>query len=215
MVVRIITISASYGAGGSVIAPAVAEQLGLPLIRRAITSDVAARMAGPLREAVADEEHGAGPLSRLFSRTVRILSQGTYFAVPLTAEEEDELGDQLQAGMAEAARRGGAVILAPAALFVAGSGPDTFHVRLDGPVERRCERAAVIEKVDLDTAKAHQRDTDTARSLYVRHFYGASWDDPRLYHLVVDTTCLPLETSVDLIVSAARARFERATEVAQ
>jgi cytidylate kinase len=214
MLVGILTISASYGAGGSIIAPAVAEKLGLPLIRRAIASDVAAQMAGPLMEAVADEEHGAGPLSRLFSRTFRVLSQGTYFAVPLTAEEEDELRDQLQAGMEEAARRGGAVILAPAALFVVGSGPDTLHVRLDGPVERRCERAAIIEQVDLETAKARQRDTDTARSLYVRHFYGASWDDPQLYHLVVDTTCLPLEKSVELIVSAARARFATASEVA-
>ncbi|MBV9280992.1 MAG: cytidylate kinase-like family protein [Chloroflexi bacterium] len=207
---RVVTISASYGAGGSVIAPAVAEQLDLPLVQRPITSAVAAHMAPALREAFEDERPEAG-LSRMFGRTVRLLSQGTYFAVPLT-EEEDEVRVQLEAAWEEAERRGGQVALAPGARFVVGDRPGALHVRLQGPAGRCVERAAQIEKVDLTTARARQRDTDDARSLYVRHVYRARWDDPALYHLVIDTTAFPLEASVDLIVRAARACFARAEE---
>ena len=32
--VRLITVSAAYGAGGSVVAPALAERLGLPFLQR-------------------------------------------------------------------------------------------------------------------------------------------------------------------------------------
>ena len=206
---RVVTISASYGAGGSIIAPAVAEQLDLPLVQRPISSNVAAHMAGALREAL-DDERPQRSIGRLFSTTVRLLSQGTYFAVPLMVEEEDEVRIQLEAGMKEAERRGGQVALAPGARFVIGDLPNALHVRLDGPAERRWQRAAEIEQVDIATARTRQRETDEARSLYVRHIYHAHWDDPVLYHLLVDTTALPIETSVELIVAAARARFEQA-----
>ena len=39
-----VTISAGYGAGGSVVAPHVARLLGLPLLDRAISSRVAAQL---------------------------------------------------------------------------------------------------------------------------------------------------------------------------
>jgi cytidylate kinase len=93
---------------------------------------------------------------------------------------------------------------------VVGDVPGALHVRLDGPVERRWEAAARFEEVDLATAQARQRETDEARSLYVRLVYRTRWDDPSLYHLLIDTTALPLETSAALIVAAARARFEEA-----
>jgi len=36
---RLITVSASYGAGGSVVAPALAGRLGLPFLQRVTTSE--------------------------------------------------------------------------------------------------------------------------------------------------------------------------------
>lgn len=211
---RVVTISASYGAGGSVIAPAVAQRLDLPLVSRSITSDVAAHMVGALREAH-DDERAEGTWSRLFSTTVRVLSQGTYFAVPLTPEEEDEVRVKFEAAIKEARRRHGQVALAPGARFVIGDAPGVLHVRLDGPVERRWERAAQFEKVSLATARTRQRETDEARALYVRHVYRARWDDPSLYHLLLDTTALSLEACVDVIATAAQARFATAGEAAR
>ena len=37
--VRLITVSAAYGAGGSVVAPALAGRLGLPFLQRVTTSE--------------------------------------------------------------------------------------------------------------------------------------------------------------------------------
>ncbi|MFB4297272.1 AAA family ATPase [Actinomadura sp. NTSP31] len=48
-------------------------------------------------------------------------------------------------------------------------------------------------------------DNDRARTAYVKHFYGADPADPRLYHLVIDTTRLPVPAAADLIAAAARA----------
>jgi len=66
-----------------------------------------------------------------------------------------------------------------------------------------------LEGVDRETAERHLEETDRARSAYVRHFYGADTEDPRLYHLVVDSTALALDACVELILVAARARPAR------
>jgi cytidylate kinase len=63
-----------------------------------------------------------------------------------------------------------------------------------------------LEGVDRETAERHLVETDRAREAYVRHFYGADPEDPRLYHLVLDSTALALDACVELIALAARAR---------
>ena len=56
-----VTISAGYGAGGSVIAPEVARQLGLPLLDRAISSHVAAQLQVSVQEAEGAVIKRSGP----------------------------------------------------------------------------------------------------------------------------------------------------------
>ena len=46
-----VTISAGYGAGGSVVAPHVAKLLGFPLLDRAISSHVADQLHVSVKEA--------------------------------------------------------------------------------------------------------------------------------------------------------------------
>lgn len=48
---RGVTISGQFGAGGSVVAPDVAKRLSLPLLDRAISSEIAAQLHVTLHEA--------------------------------------------------------------------------------------------------------------------------------------------------------------------
>jgi cytidylate kinase len=49
---------------------------------------------------------------------------------------------------------------------------------------------------------------DKARTAYVRRLYRADPADPALYHLVIDSTAMPLDAVTELIVAAARAHAE-------
>jgi cytidylate kinase len=208
-----VTIAATYGAGGSVVAPAVAQRLGLPMLERAIPASLAAEMVGPLTSAVAEDEGriaGGGRLSRIFDSAVHFA--GLYVGIPPPADAvaADEQVAQTEALIREAADRGGAVVLGRAAVFVLAGRADTLHVRLDGPVERRRAQAARFEGLDADAVAQRQRDADTARDAYVRHFHpGLRWDDPRHYHLVLDSTVISLEACADLVAAAARDLFSR------
>jgi cytidylate kinase len=203
-----VTIAATYGAGGSVVAPAVAERLGLPFIDRAIPPDLAAKIDVPLRAALADDAHPAG-LGRVLEKV--LAHAGLLVGIPVAPEELGAVPEvaRTEEALRLLADRGGAVILGRAGVFVLRGRPDTLHVRLDGPVEARRRAAMAHEHLDAETAAKLQEQADRARRAYIRHFYphAGDWDDPRHYHLVIDSTAIDLDTCVELVVQAARSRF--------
>jgi cytidylate kinase len=204
--VGVVTVSASYGAAGAEVAPAVAEALGLPFHDRAIPAQVAGRLGVPLAEAEANDETVARGLWRL------VASLGTMPDPMGGLVSTSDLPDarayrqQTEAVVREIADGAGGVVLGRAAAMVLGERPDALHVRLDEPRARRLA-AAVARSGRPEADVAHDLDTnDGTRVAYVRHFYRCDPTETRHYHLVVDTTALPLDTVVGLVVTAAHAR---------
>jgi cytidylate kinase len=205
-----VTISAGYGAGGSVIAPAVARQLGLPLLDRAISSQVAAQLQVSVREAEGAVIRRSGPsrfLAVLAPLAGGVLGAGTDCAPPEAAvpPPDDAAFFREQAELImRTALVTGAVILGRAGGAAFRDEPGVLRVRLFGPEEARIAQAARIEDVDADTARRRLPEVDRARAQYVRRLYGLSIDDPDLYHLQIDSTMLPLDACADLIAAAYR-----------
>lgn len=212
-----VTIAATYGAGGSVVAPRVAELLGLRMIDRAMGRSQAAAAAGPLREEEEQQQQGLESdelhESRLASILARAMSvSGLWAGMPLPPEDVgyDQRIMETEKALRQAADSTGAVILGWGGVFVLAGRADTFHVRLDGPEEARCRQAMSITNTTQDQAAKELKDGDRARRAYIEHFYpGEAWEDARHYHLVLDTTAVPLETAAEIIVTAARAHFAR------
>jgi cytidylate kinase len=206
MAMTLITLSASYGAGGSQVGPAVAQRFGVPFLDRAIPTGVAERLAVPLQEAIARDEAVGSSLARM---TVWLGQVGQAFGAPGAMPEEMDGGAYCRATeqvIREHAAGEGAVILGRAAAVVLADEPGALHVRLDGPVEARIEQGMRLEGVARETAERHVADSDRARETYVRHFYRVDPRDPALYHMVLDSTAIGLDACVDLIAGAARAR---------
>jgi cytidylate kinase len=203
----LITLSAPYGAGGSQVGPAVAERLGVPFVDRAIPTAVAERLAVPLREAVERDESIGGWLTRAlmtFGQVGPVLAGVT--PVPEQALTDDAFRQATEQVLREHAAGAGAVILGRAGAIVLHDERRALHVRLTGPEEARIEQGMRIEGVDRPTAERHLEQTDEARQAYVNHFYGSDPRDPALYHLLIDSTALPLDACADLIVLAAQSR---------
>jgi cytidylate kinase len=202
----LITLSASYGAGGSRVGPEVARRLDVPFVDRAIPTEVAARLAVPLDEAMDRDEAIGSSLARM---TVWLGHVGQAFGAPAAMPEEAQETAYQRATeqvIAEHAAGPGGVILGRAGAVALRDHPRALHVRLDGTVEARILQGMAVEGVDRATAERHVRETDPARQAYVQHFYRVDARDPALYHLVIDSTAIPLETCIELIVTAARSR---------
>lgn len=203
----LVTISASYGAGGSRVAPLVAERLDVTFTERVMRRHVADRVAGPLAEARRAQQ----PVGRSLGRMLRQIAGAGIAAAPVT-EQADQVADDEYRRAHEQELRAmvdeGAVILGRAAAIVLRDIPHALHVRMSGPVDLRVRQAMFIEDVDHATARWRQATEDLARDAYVRHFYGVDPEDAALYHLTIDSTRLSLEACVETIAAAARAITE-------
>ncbi|MFZ0971056.1 MAG: cytidylate kinase-like family protein [Solirubrobacteraceae bacterium] len=199
MTSTVVTISASYGAGGSWIGPQVAERLGWRFIDRAIPVQVAERLGVPVEHAQVHDEAAAPRFTRLLAR----LPNTSGVVVPEATSAE--FCRETERLLIEAADAGEVVVLGRAGAIVLGDRADAFHARLDGPPEPRVFQAMRVEDVDEQEARRRQRNSDRARMDYVKHFYRADPRDARHYHLVIDSTAVPLATCVELIVTAAQA----------
>jgi len=198
-----ITISAGYGAGGSLVAPMVAERLGLRLVDRAISSTVAMQ----LQVSVAEAQQGEARRS-VAERFFGVLTPLTGVAAPPLEPGLTEDAAAFRAHTERLMRQAldeGAVILGRAGAAAFLTEPDVLRVRLFGPPEARIAQAAVVEAVPLETARQRQPEVDQARAQYVRRLYHADLADPQLYHLQLDSTVLPLDTCAELIVAAYQA----------
>ena len=210
----VVTLSASFGAGGSVIGPRVAEELGLPFLDRAIPVAVAEALAVPMSDVMAHDERRTSGLGRLFASLARAAAApDTAFGSAPTAaraslgdQPEQAFRDQTERVIHQVAETNGGVILGRAAAIVLRDLPSALHVRLDGPSAGRIQRAIGIEGVNEEQARKLLEETDRAREAYVKHFYRCDPRDACHYHLVLDSTALEIDACVELIVAAAKAR---------
>jgi cytidylate kinase len=206
MPAAVVTISAAYGAGGSVVAPALAERLGWPFIDRMVTASVSSNaedLSVHSGEGLAKGE--VSPPGRLLASLARAAGAGAMMAPPPILDTDLDLREQTEAALAPVINGGGAVVLGRASAVVLADRPRTLHVRLQGPLERRVARATTIEGLDEATARTRLAQTDRARNTFVRRLYHRDPEDAELYHLVIDSTVFPLDYVVGLLSDAVEA----------
>jgi cytidylate kinase len=202
----VVTVSASYGSGGSEVAPALAQRLGVRFVDRVVSPETAHRLA---------QAENAG----LFWRLVRSISPaGGLTAGSIHAERElnDRFSDReaLETALREVAAGGDAVILGRAGALALRDDPHALHVRLDGAREARVLRAMEIQAIDEATARQRLAETDLARERFVRDIYGLDPSDPGLYTLVLDGTAFPTAACVEIIAAAVLAPRRTAATIA-
>jgi cytidylate kinase len=201
--VTVIALSATYGAGGNVVGPAVAERLGVPFVDRAIPLQVAEELDISVDHVEAHEEEPESFLDRFLRGFI-----GTDVGVPAPVPPESFTSEDFRRATEEVllrqARTGEGVILGRAAVVVLRDDPAVLRVRLDGPDDLRLRQAMQIGGADEETARETLRRVDRTQAEYARQFYGVDIRDCSLYHLVLDSTAIGLSACTELIVGAAR-----------
>jgi len=203
---HVVTISATYGAGGAIVGPAVAERLGVPFVDRAIPVEVANDLGIPVDDAVSRDEKVKGWLGRMLAATAPLSAEWMVGPEHVrTALLSDVAVLRCTEGVIRKVCGGGGVVLGRAAAIVLREHPGALHVRLDGDPERRVRQAMRMLGVDEHEARDALVRNDKARVAYVRHFYGADPASPEHYDLVLDSTRVPLDTCTEIILTAVKA----------
>lgn len=199
----LITMSREYGAGGSVVARAVAQQLGWRLIDNQVVDEVA-RRAGMSPEEVAEREE-RGPtfperLARaLVASTPEVLGPATIDAPEVDETRLKQITEQV---VADACAAGDAVMVGRAAVAVIGRRDDAMHVRLVASQAHRVRTVAARLGITEADAEKRVKTVDAQRSRYHKQWYDRDWADPHSYHLVLQTEWLGLDRTAAIIIEA-------------
>lgn len=193
----VVTLFESYGSGASYIGPRVAQGLGVPFHAQAFSSE-------ELENAMVERE-SEGPLSQVFSAMGGQYGQYLGIEGPSVAMAQQDKYDLVMENtrtVMEQARQGGVIVGRNGALILA-DWPGALHVKLDGPLRQRIERAAKDSGIDIERAAKRQKREDQVRADMSIEFYG--WDprETEQYDLMVNTGTMDLDTCVDIIVQAA------------
>ena len=183
------------------VAPALAERLGVPFLQRATTSTGGTSGPEPCFERLEPEEAALTPAHRLLASLTQTVPLGPTQSPPPAHLQDQSLRQYCEEGIRRLAADQSGVILGRGAAVVLGRDRG-FHVRLDGPPSRRIVQGAAIEAVSPEEARRRMGTADRARDAYVRRLYRANPADAKHYHLVIDSTAIPLDAVTEVILQA-------------
>ena len=191
---KIITINREFESAGNEIAQAVATELKLPYYDKFLITASA-------EESGMDEHWVAATDEKLASRFERSQAEAAYYygnsGTPATtstqvAEVQFRLIERL-------AQEGPCLFVGRCANYVLRDRDDVLDVFVHAGRDYRVRRT--MEKLNLPERRAVAvlRRTDRARKAYYKTYTGCDWNDPNLYHVVLNSDRLSFDACVGTI----------------
>ena len=186
----VVTIFESYGSGAATVGPRVAEALGVRFLGQVFSSE-------QLEEAELAADGG------VVSRILQFLGRAGVDAAAGSVTEAAERATALDTvRKVREAAASGVVVVGRNATVILADLPNAIHVKLDGPLEQRLERAAADAGIPLAKAAKRQVREDRVRAEMSMRIH--NWD-PRpndRFDLVINTGAVGLDRAVELILGA-------------
>ena len=199
----VITISRQYGAGGKTLGQMVARKLGYYFAEDDIIQMVAreAKVSRDWVECI--EREAGGTLLKFMSGPGKKKFRRRFSDTPRGYIDEEIYVDLLNQIITKIAKEGNAVILGRASQYILKEHKGAYHVLL---VAERADRLKFLQKHYRYTpSKAKQvisRREKRRANLY-RKFGKEDYDQPHLYHLVLNMSQLDLKRALKLVCALA------------
>jgi len=228
----VITISRQFGSGGDEIASRLCQIMEYSHFDKRLIARAAIEAGLSDQEIIDFSEENyrvKNFLDRLFRRQdslakarywretsdgVRVMEETTLTEVHALTLVRKAVEMAYQSGNTLIMGRGGQMIL--------HDHPDVLHVRIIAPIEDRIQRVKALMKQDKNEAPASIdprrlaqdliTERDTASADYLRSFYNVDWSDPTLYHLIINTGMMSVDTATSYIVEMLNCAFDVKTE---
>ncbi len=211
-----ITISRQFGSGGRKIAAQVSELLGYRFVDKWLIARIAADVGLAESDLIHHSDQKAEQFVARFEELLGAWS-GEVAEIPIQGWISGEqatfsvskLDERAAVGLVNTAiltahKLGNVVIVGRGGQVVLKDKPDVLHVRIEAPMETRLWRLRNLEGLRPQEARQLITERDRAATRYMGHCHQAQWDNPLLYHLVINTGKIQPEWAVQIIVDAAK-----------
>ncbi len=194
----VVTISRQFGAGGDEVAQLLCELLDYRYFDKQLLAQTASEV-GLSEEEIVDYNETS---YKVRDWLTKLLAPGPRIVREFMVSKRDEQGREtltlasldeaqcvtlIQRAMRAALQQGNVLIVGRGGQVVLKDQPDVLHVRLEAPLDVRIMR--IEDRAGLSYSEAEElvRQRDTAAASYLRRFYDIDWNDPLLYHMVLNT----------------------------
>ncbi|MBW1841568.1 MAG: cytidylate kinase-like family protein [Deltaproteobacteria bacterium] len=195
----VITISRQFGAGGKTLGKQVAKQLDYTFADNQIIQMVAetANVSPHWVESI--EKEAGTRLNKIISRMVsrglidRVLKDERGYI------DEEIYLDYVIVIISQIAEEGNVVILGRGSQYILNDHPDAHHILLIDDVENRVK--FMMDNYDLSRKEAEKTisNEDRRRLNFYRKLGKKDYDDPALYHLVLNMNRLGMKEAVKTV----------------
>jgi len=195
----VITISRQFGAGGLTLGKMVAEKFGYTFADTDIIKMVAemANVSTNFVETI--EKEAGGKFSKFISKTVSKPLVGRILKDERGYIDEEIYLDYLVLIIAQMGDDGNVVILGRGSQYILNDLPDAYHILL---IDRFENRVGFMQKnYDLSESRATQvvKNEDKRRMNLYRKLGKSDYDNPDLYHLVLNMGRVNRDKALELI----------------
>ena len=197
----VITISRQYGAGGKTLGKMIADELDYGFADSEIVAKVAEMANVSTHWVETVEKEAGGKLSRFVTRMVskplvdRILKDERGYI------DEEIYLDYLVLIIAQIADEGDVVVLGRGSQYILNDHPDAFHILMLDEFDNRVRfMREHYELSDREAAKVIRSEDKRRKALYQK-LGKTDYDDPFLYHLVLNMGRVSLEEAANMVCS--------------
>ena len=199
----VITISRQFGAGGKTLGKQVAQTLGYTFADEDIIQMIAekAKVSPGWVESV--EKEAGGRLSRIVNRMVSRSLVDKVLKDERGYIDEQIYIDYLVILINQMAEENNIVFLDRGSQYILNDLPGAYHILLINTLENRIK--FMMEHYDLTTKRAAQivKSEERRRTNLYRKIGKQDFDQPELYHLVINMAKINLDEAADMIMRLA------------
>lgn len=187
----IITVSREYGSAGHDIARTLAARLDIPYYDNELIALASKDSGIPAEYFEAAEDTATNP----FAFAMKSMGTGGALGIPLN----NQLFLIQSSFIRTIADTGPAVIVGRCADFVLEDYAPTLNVFISAHLDARIERTARMEHLTPAEAERIIKRKDKARATYYNFYTDRKWGDLSNYDLVVNSSVIGIDATVDLL----------------
>ena len=195
----VITISRQFGAGGKTLGKMVANELGYEFADSEIVAKVAEMANVSTHWVETVENEAGGKLSRFVSRMVSRPLVDKILKGERGYIDETIYLDYLVLIIAQIADEGDVVILGRGSQYILDDHPEAFHILMIDEFENRVRFMQKNYELSESRATRLIRGEDKRRKTLYQKLGKTDYDDPFLYHLVLNMSKVSLEEAKQIV----------------
>ncbi len=211
----VITISRQYGSGGTEVARRVADMLGYQYLDKQVIAK-AATEAGLSDQEVLDFREESSEARNFLERlltpgpppaammALRAPTSDQEAARTLELLDTDKCLNLIRSAIHAEYKQGNAVIVGRGGQAVLQGLPGAMHVLVHAAMPTRILRIQQMDSIGLEEAYHSALQHDKMTSRYLDRVFGIRWEDPLLYHLIINTSKWSVPQAAEIIVQAAK-----------